>query len=349
MNKEERMETTPQNKKGPDTHSTADRAATAKKTREEAARKLKAAIKEAAKAADTGAGSGSATRNTAAELPPILPTPPPNRGVSLLGSTEGAVSDAHPLPSPSGRYNSIMINRDIKYSQSVLGGGTYSGLKLECGNFYSLEDFRIHRATVHEDMSSSIVKSTSFEKENFVCLSCNSGHKLLPRKRNKGQWEGGRKLIVLSDQNFGPVLKMSENNCPVIIRVEGGWLSEIGDALVASLGDNFTGHHVPEGSVVLLGSLSDLMSQGPQGHAKSLCAEVRRLNGLFHNTVTVVPFVPIPLYGTNSSSLVMGMVDITEWLDSVQKPPLSGYNSAVRSYILSSVWEGGRVRQVGPL
>ena len=123
MNKEERMETTPQNKKGPDTHSTADRAATAKKTREEAARKLKAAIKEAAKAADTGAGSGSATRNTAAELPPILPTPPPNRGVSLLGSTEGAVSDAHPLPSPSGRYNSIMINRDIKYSQTVLGGG----------------------------------------------------------------------------------------------------------------------------------------------------------------------------------------------------------------------------------
>jgi hypothetical protein len=38
---------------------------------------------------------------------------------------------------------------------------------------------------------------------------------------------------------------MSENKCPVIIRVEGGWLSEIGDTFVASLGDNFTGHHVP--------------------------------------------------------------------------------------------------------
>ncbi len=91
-----------------------------------------------------------------------------------------------------------------------------------------------------------------------------------------------------------------------------------------SLGDNFTGHHVPEGSVVLLGSMSDLMSQGPQGHAKSLCAEVRRLNGLFHNSVTVVPFVPIPMYRTNSSSLVMGIGDITEWLDSVKKPPCPG-------------------------
>jgi hypothetical protein len=54
---------------------------------------------------------------------PPIQTPPPNRGVSLLSSKEGAVSDAHPLPSPSGRYNSIIINREIKYSQSVLGGG----------------------------------------------------------------------------------------------------------------------------------------------------------------------------------------------------------------------------------
>jgi hypothetical protein len=125
MNKEERMETAPHNTP----HTTADRAASAKKTREDAARKLKAAIKEAAaKAADTGAGSGSVTRYPAVTQPPILPTPPPNRGVSLLSSTEGAVSDAHPLPSPSGRYNSIMINREIKYSQSVLGGGGPGGL-----------------------------------------------------------------------------------------------------------------------------------------------------------------------------------------------------------------------------
>jgi hypothetical protein len=47
------------------------------------------------------------------------------------------------------------------------------------------------------------------------------------------------------------------------------------------------------------------------------------------------------MYRTNSSSLVMGIVDITEWLDSIQKPPLSGYNNAVRSYVMSSVWEGG--------
>jgi hypothetical protein len=124
MNNSEKMETTPQNKKVADTNSTADRAACAKKTREDAARKLKAALKEAAaKAADTGAGSVSGTRTSALTPPTTTPTPPPNRGVSLLSSKEGAVSDAHPLPVPSGRYNSTMINREIKYSQPVLGGG----------------------------------------------------------------------------------------------------------------------------------------------------------------------------------------------------------------------------------
>ncbi len=93
------METTPQNKT--DAHTTADRAACAKKTREDAARKLKASLKEAAaKAADTGAGSRSGSRSQADILQPTVPTPPLNRGVSLLSSKEGAVSDAHPPPRP---------------------------------------------------------------------------------------------------------------------------------------------------------------------------------------------------------------------------------------------------------
>jgi hypothetical protein len=57
MSQEAEMEVTPH-------HSTADRAATAKKSREEAACKLKAACKEAAKAAKTAAaGTGSGSGN----------------------------------------------------------------------------------------------------------------------------------------------------------------------------------------------------------------------------------------------------------------------------------------------
>ncbi len=56
--------------------------------------------------------------------------------------------------------------------------------------------------------------------------------------------------------------------------IEGGWLHEIGDAFL-ELMDELT---LPEGSVILLGSLSDLMNQGSAGHAKALCREVRRFS-----------------------------------------------------------------------
>jgi hypothetical protein len=120
------MEVTPHHKqKSADNNTTADCAPNVKKSRTEAVRKLKAACEEAAKAAAASSGSGSS--NIFKPPAPPCPTPPkqnppPNRGVSLLSSKEGAVSDAHPLPSPSGRYNSIIINREIKYSQAVLGG-----------------------------------------------------------------------------------------------------------------------------------------------------------------------------------------------------------------------------------
>jgi hypothetical protein len=126
MSKEAEMEATPHHKqKSADNSSTADRAKNAKKSREEAARKLKAACEEAAKAAAASSGYGSSNIFKPPAPPCLTPptqNPPPNCGVSLLSSKEGAVSDAHPLPSPSGRYNSIIINREIKYSQAVLGG-----------------------------------------------------------------------------------------------------------------------------------------------------------------------------------------------------------------------------------
>ncbi len=149
-------------------------------------------------------------------------------------------------------------------------------MPLECGSFYHETDYRIHRAVVHEDMWSLIVKSASFARQDFTCLSCLSGHKLLPKRRNLPQWEGFGKLIILTDQNFGAVLPMEGNKCPIVVRVGGGgWLHEIGDAFLEFMDE----HTLPEGSVILLGSLSDLMNQGSAGLAKALCREVRRLVG----------------------------------------------------------------------
>ena len=75
MSKEAEMEVTPHHKQKPaDNHTTADRAANAKRSREEAASKLKAACEEAAKAA--AASSGSGPSNVFKPPAPPIQTPP---------------------------------------------------------------------------------------------------------------------------------------------------------------------------------------------------------------------------------------------------------------------------------
>jgi hypothetical protein len=106
-------------------------------------------------------------------------------------------------------------------------------------------------------------------------------------------------------------------------------------------------HTLPEGSVILLGSLSDLMNQGAAGHAKALCREVRRFSGLFQGSATVVLFIPPPIYGTNDTSLIMAISDVTNWLDSVQSGNFMDYNSALRAQICASIWEKNPESQQG--
>ncbi len=66
------------------------------------------------------------------------------------------------------------------------------------------------------------------------------------------------------DQNFPAALPSLDGKCPAIIHVEGGLLSELGDFFYSLLKD-FT---LPEGSVLLIGSLSHLMEEGLVGYAK---------------------------------------------------------------------------------
>jgi hypothetical protein len=143
---------------------------------------------------------------------------------------------------------------------------------------------------VQENSVELMVSSTSFSRVDWVCISCDVGHKLLPKKRNKPQWTKGRKLVILSDQNMPAAMPSLGEKCPAIIRVEGALLSELGDIFYSLLRD-FT---LPEGSILLIGSLSHLMEEGMVGYAKCLGAEFRRFSKLFDFTVHVIPFIPPP-------------------------------------------------------
>jgi hypothetical protein len=99
-------------------------------------------------------------------------------------------------------------------------------------------------------------------------------------KVEKRSWKDGRKLILLCDHNFPAVLPSEDELCPFIFRVEGGLLREIGTAYLNQLGD-FT---IPEGSVIIIGSLSHLMEEGRVGYTKGLVTEFICFSKAFNNT-----------------------------------------------------------------
>jgi hypothetical protein len=51
---------------------------------------------------------------------------------------------------------------------------------------------------------------------------------------------------------------------------------------------------VPEGSVIVIGSVTHLMVEGRVGYSKGLFTEYIRFSKAFNNTVHVVPFMPPP-------------------------------------------------------
>ncbi len=172
-------------------------------------------------------------------------------------------------------------------------------------------------------------------QDDWSCISCDSAHPLLPLKSEKNNWKDGRKLFFLTDQNFPPILPSTDELCPIIFRVEGGLLREIGVAFLNTLGD-FT---IPEGSVIVIGSLSHLMEEGRDGYSKGLVAEHIRFTKAFRNTIYVVPFLPPPICGTNDPELLRAIMDISVWIERLQKFKLSDYYSELRVYI--NAYSGG--------
>jgi hypothetical protein len=118
----------------------------------------------------------------------------------------------------------------------------------------------------------------------------------------------------------------------------------LGVNLVCELGDFFFSllkdFTLPEGSVLLIGSLTHLMEEGLVGYAKKLGAEFRRFSKLFDYTVHVVPFLPPPLGGTNNPDLVSNNYHIMTWLEHVQKWNLTGYYNMLRHFLTTSAIEG---------
>jgi hypothetical protein len=230
----------------------------------------------------------------------------------------------------SGRYEEIMIQRKIRGQHESVNTGP--GVEcFECGSFFEEGDNRSFMADLDENKAELLVCSTSFNRSTWSCISCESGHDLLPRRNEKEEWEGGRKLIIVTDQNMPPMLPSRDDMCPAVIRIDGGHLRELGTSLITLLGR----YTLPEGSVIMIGSLSHLMEEGRVGYAKALVTEHIRFSKIFNKTVHIVPFIPPPIHGTNDPELLRAILDISSWIEKVQKWKLPEYYEELRLYVIT--------------
>ncbi len=236
----------------------------------------------------------------------------------------------------SGRYEEIMIQRKIRGQHESVNTGP--GVEcFECGSFFEEGDNRSFMADLDENKDELLVSSTSFNRSTWSCISCESGHNLLPRRNEKEEeeWEGGRKLIIITDQNMPPMLPSRDVMCPAVIRIDGGHLRELGTSLITLL----RRYILPEGSVIMIGSLSHLMEEGRVGHAKALVTEHIRFSKIFNKMVRIVPFIPPPF-----PELLRSILDISSWIEKVQKWKLSEYYEELRLYVIT---HGGGEEQTG--
>jgi hypothetical protein len=85
-------------------------------------------------------------------------------------------------------------------------------------------------------------------------------------------------------------------------------MKELADLLISIVPDS-----LPFGTIILIGSLTQLQGEGLQGYANSGVRITRKLEGSFSGSTPIV-FIPPPLGGCGNPMLVRAIIDGCKWL-----------------------------------
>jgi hypothetical protein len=151
----------------------------------------------------------------------------------------------------------------------------------------------------------------SFEPRCLMCHCCvNSPHHILGDVYQPT-------CIILSDQHFPAALPSTDPtaNCPVIIRIEDGSLSD----LISSFRKTMGKIKLPVGSVIILCSLSHLARVGAAVYAADLQATINSIEEDYGNRVRAIHGIPIVGSLMEDVATTRSLYDVLEWLDVVDK------------------------------
>ena len=178
------------------------------------------------------------------------------------------------------------------------------------GSFFQAHDTRENLAIVTFDLASNTNTSFSFDSNKMACLCCGT---FLSKKSERGG-EKKRLAIVLSDQNFPAALPAAgeRGGCLKIIRVESGSLAQLADVF----NETFSGWLLPQGSIVMMQSISHLSNVGLEAYVADLFHARDSINGGNHGhiAVTIAPYVI--LGGIADPLTVRALAGFCAWAES---------------------------------
>jgi hypothetical protein len=126
-------------------------------------------------------------------------------------------------------------------------------------------------------------------------------------------------------------------NCPT----RTGKIDELGDLLIKILPKG----GLPRGTVVVVGSLSQLQKENVSGYATACVKIVKRFNSFFNKEVKTVPFVPPPMGGCDNPRMGKDILDLCNWLENMDDYPLKSAMSCVAK--MADIQAGGGGGRVG--
>jgi hypothetical protein len=176
--------------------------------------------------------------------------------------------------------------------------------------------------------------SCSFNPRSGLCYTCLGGTHRAWESR-----EGTPVVVVLADQAFPANVPAADGGeCMRVVRVEDGNLQE----LVAELTTLARGKKILPGTVVMLGSMSQLARYGTAWYAGEWLKARNTLKSEL-GEVLVVPLLPLvseDLWGRN---LVRSLVEFLSWYDDLQDPEVELLRGVRRQYLedFFSKVEGG--------
>ena len=276
--------------------------------------------------------------------PPV--NPPPNASGSSIGSSGPASNAGEPRLPPA--YNIIRAAKNktmaairvgatfgIGRSQAPIKSGYRGGL-VASGDMRSFRAQNFHSTEKGLNLSFSVARPDSGVSDSLGCLACDTDHSLAEKMKEKGL----PVLIILSDQNFPAILPMLDGLCPIVIRVEDGTMADLAGVFLERF-SAYTSPHgaLSPGSVVLMGSLTHLLSKGLADYTDNFVSAAFRLGGRVGQSVEILPLVPIPLHGIDSTDDIRTLLDLDAWIAAVSQPvgsTLPGARSAFWKIVMSN-------------